>query len=154
MALGAVVIGPLLLLAALLGNASSTDQWLIAITGRGQLPEWWTALIAALLTGLVSAALLVLARMLAFVERGEPFVPAATRCFRRFAQLMLLAVATAVFLPLLSELAVAIAQQRGRVVLTIEASDLLWLFLTLLFFLVARLFDRAAHYEADSRAIV
>lgn len=152
LALGGTLLAPSLLILALLGGAGG--GLLVSLSGAEDLPHRWAALIAALLTVLVIAALLALAGMLACVERGELFAPEATRYFRRFAQLMLLAVVATLLLPPFAQVTAAALEGRGEVAVTIEGGDLLWLFLTLVFDFVARLFEQAAHYEADSQSIV
>lgn len=131
------------------------DGVMAAVVIRAEgLPHGWAALIAGILAVLVAAALLALARMLACVERGEIFAPAATRRFRRFALLMMLAAAAALVLPALARVGLALTEGRDTISLMIDGDQVLWLFLTIVLFFLARLFDEAARYEQDSRSIV
>jgi hypothetical protein len=92
--------------------------------------------------------------MLQAVECGEPFAPATTRRFRRFALYLLLAAAAEVILPLLIQ-AWQVAFAGGRqFMFNMDDGDLLHLLLGAVLFLVARLFDQAARLQEDSRSII
>ncbi|WP_407352763.1 DUF2975 domain-containing protein [Luteimonas sp. R10] len=127
---------------------------LAAILDTDGLPHAWAAAIALVVAGLVAGALFELARMLGRVGHGALFAPAATRHFRRFALLLVLAALLRLLLPALAVVALAAMGESVTVTLSFSGGDLLALFLALVFFFVARLFDEAARLEEDSRAIV
>lgn len=127
---------------------------LAAVLDTDGLPHAWAAAIALILAGLVAGALFELARMLGRVGHGALFAPAATRHFRRFALLLMLAALLRLALPALAVAALAAMGERMTVTLSFSGGDLLALFLAAVFFFVARLFDEAARLEEDSRSIV
>ncbi|MCW3836174.1 DUF2975 domain-containing protein [Sphingomonas canadensis] len=147
-ALAIAVLLPLLALAAMLAPAAMVE------VHAGHLPCAWGGAVALAVSLLLAAGLVSLARMLALVMRGQVFAPAATRHFRRFALLLLLAAVAGVVLPVLVQAGLVAAGGRGTVVIGIDDRDLVTLLLGGVLFFVARLFDEAARLEEDSRSIV
>ncbi|NZA25651.1 DUF2975 domain-containing protein [Luteimonas sp. SJ-92] len=141
-------------LLAVFGPATGSAGLLAATLHTDGLPHAWAGAIALLLAALVAAALWQLARMLGEVERGALFAPAATRHFRRFARLLLVAALLRLLLPPLAVLALVAMERSATVTLSFSGGDLLALFVAVVLFFVARLFDEAARLEEDSRSIV
>lgn len=125
-----------------------------AILSTGDLPRTWAAVMAALLALVTSAALVELGRMLGHVRPEALFSSAATKHFRRFACLLMIAAVLRVLLPAAATL--WLASQSGAHVasLAFNGDDLLSLLPAAVFFFVARLFDEAARLEDDQRSIV
>jgi hypothetical protein len=148
-----VAIAGIVVTFAVTGAAIAGSGRLVSLSADG-LPRSWAAAIAVLLAGLLVAALFALCRMLAHVERGDIFAPAATRYFRRFAILLLLGACAELFLPMLVGAILSLVNGSGSFVLSADGADALSLFLTAVLFLIARLFDEAARLDEDSRSIV
>jgi hypothetical protein len=141
-------------LLAVFGPALGVSGLLAATLHTDGLPHAWAGAIALLLAALLAAALWQLARMLGQVERGAPFAPVATRHFRRFALLLLIAALLRLLLPPLAVLALMATGRSATVTLSLTGGDVLALFVAAVLFFVARLFDEAARLEEDSRSIV
>ncbi|MDH5823070.1 DUF2975 domain-containing protein [Luteimonas sp. RD2P54] len=141
-------------LLAVFGPAAGVPGLLAATLHTDGLPHPWAGAIALLLAALVAAALWQLARMLGEVERGALFAPGATRHFRRFALLLLVAALLRLLLPPLAVLALVALERSATVTLSFSGGDVLALFVAVVLFFVARLFDEAARLEEDSRSIV
>jgi len=120
----------------------------------GGLPHGWGLAVALLSVALLVAALAELARMLAQIEMGELFAPAATRHFRRFAALLLAAMLVRILLPGLVGIGLALASGHGSSSVSLDDDDAMLLLLGALLFLVARLFDEGARLAEDSRSII
>ena len=141
-------------LAALLALNGWGGRFVSATLEPGALPPRWAAWTAVVVALLIGAALFELARMLGRVGRDRVFSAGATRHFRRFALLFLLAAIVRVALPAVVMSADAIARADGLLRMSFDAGDLVTLTVAALFWLVARLFDEAARLEDDSRSIV
>jgi hypothetical protein len=120
----------------------------------GGLPPGWGAALALVYTLLVSMALVELCRMLRRVEQGDAFSPVAIRHFRRFAAWLSIAALAAILLPAIAVLSRAALADSGGARLDLDGGDALFLLLSVLMFLIARLFEAAARYQEDSREIV
>lgn len=118
------------------------------------LPRAWAACMAAVLALITAAALVELARMLGRVAPDALFSSAATRHFRRFASLLLVAAVLRVLLPAAASLWLGWHSGARSVPLNFSGDDLLSLLPVAVFFFVARLFDEAARLEDDQRSIV
>lgn len=151
--LGIVVCAAIALWAAL-GAATSSQSAVQVVLSTGDLPRAWAAGIALVLAAVVCAALVELARMLHEVERGTLFTAPVTRRFRRFASLLMTAAALRLVLPAAAALVDARLHHAASVQLEFAGGDLLALLPVAVLFFVARLFDEAARFEADSRSIV
>ena len=139
--------------AGIWGNDRAGDG-VAAILSTGGLPRAWAAAIAAVLALVTCAALVELARMLGRVRPDALFSSAATKHFRRFAGLLMMAAVLRVLMPAVAALCLA-AQSGGHAAsLEFNGDDLLSLLPTAVFFFVARLFDEAARLEDDQRSIV
>ncbi|QNK01022.1 DUF2975 domain-containing protein [Dyella telluris] len=125
-----------------------------ALLSTGGLPHAWAALMAAVLALVTSAALAELARMLGRVRPDALFSSAATKHFRRFAGLLMLAAVLRVVLPAAARLWLASQSGAHSASLEFNGDDLLSLLPAAVFFFVARLFDEAARLEDDQRSIV
>jgi hypothetical protein len=125
-----------------------------AILSTDGLPRDWAAVMAALLALVTSAALVELARMLGRVRPDALFSSAATKHFRRFAGLMMMAAVLRVLLPAAAALWQAHLSGVHQARLDFSGDDLLSLLPVAVFFFVARLFDEAARLEDDQRSIV
>jgi len=150
----ALVAGGLYVVATIAALASLQGwggQFVAATLDTGGMPLAWGACAAVVIALLIGAALLELARMLAKVGRDRVFSPEATRHFRRFALLFLLASLVRVTMP---ALAGAMQSGNGALRMSFDVGDLVTLLVAALFWLVARLFDEAARLEDDSRSIV
>jgi hypothetical protein len=126
----------------------------VATIEAGGLPPGWGAALALAYTLLVSTALVELCRMLRRVEQGDAFSPAAIRHFRRFAAWLAVAAFAAILLPALAVLLRAAFAGSGGARLDLDGGDALFLLLSVLMFLIARLFEAAARYQQDSNEIV
>ncbi|HID8535075.1 TPA: DUF2975 domain-containing protein [Stenotrophomonas maltophilia] len=118
------------------------------------LPHAWAAALALVEAAVNALALGELARMLGRIETGKLFSAAAIRHFRRFAGLLALAAVLRVALPPLSSFLIAWRDGQHAVSLALDGGDVLAILPTAVFFLVAQLFDEAAHLEDDSQSIV
>jgi len=150
----ALVAGGLYLVATIAALASLQGwggQFVAATLDTGGMPLAWGAGAAVVIALLVGAALFELARMLGKLGRERVFPPEATRHFRRFALLFLLASAVRVAMP---ALVMAAQSDGGALRMSFDVGDLVTLLVAALFWLVARLFDEAARLEDDSRSIV
>lgn len=114
----------------------------------------WAIASTLIVTALIVLALLALMKMLRAIEGGDIFGRVPTLYFRRFAMLMTVAAFANLLVPIAGQLA-ATAQSGTRVLkLTATGADLLLILLGVLLLLIARLFEMAARYEEDSKAIV
>ena len=145
-----------LTLALLLALATAASILLPAAPGQGGaslaadgLPQTLAAGIAVISVGLALIGLLELGRMLRLVEADAAFSPRATRHLKNFASLLIAAVLAATIAPGL----VRLIRHEG-LILSLDSSDALLLLVSILIFLIARLFDAAARYQEDSRSIV
>lgn len=125
-----------------------------AILSTGGLPRSWAAVMAGLLALITAAALVELARMLGRVRPEALFSSAATKHFRRFACLLMIAAVLRVLLPAAATLWLAVRAGVHSANLELSGDELLSLLPVAVFFFVARLFDQAARLEEDQRSIV
>ena len=140
-----------LMLAAELAQALGIKPSWVKLSDSSDLPLYLALPIAAVGMGLVIAALLALAEMLACIADGDVFVPTTTRHFRRFAQLLVYSVLWGMVGAVLGRL---FATGIISVTVGIDSQGLLGLFLDAVLFFVARLFDEAARIDEDNRSIV
>lgn len=141
-------------IAAVLSLHGWGGRFVAATLEAGDMPTGWAAITAVGIAVLVGAALLELARMLAHVGHDRVFPPEATRHFRRFALLFLLASVVRTVAPAFVMAAQSVADDSGVLRMTFDGGDFVTLVVAALFWLVARLLDEAARLEDDSRSIV
>lgn len=135
-------------------DGSAPGATVVASLSADELPRAWAACIAAVLALASCAALVELALMLGRVAPDALFSSAATKHFRRFACLLMVAAALRVLLPAAATLWLAWHSGAGAARLNFSGDDLLSLLPVAVFFFVARLFDEAARLEDDQRSIV
>lgn len=140
--------------AALLSLRGWGGRFVAATLDAGGMPAPWGACTAAAIALLIGAAMFELSRMLARVGRDRVFSPDATRHFRRFALLFLLASLVRAAMPAFVMAMTSMREGSGAVRMTFDGGDVVTLLVAALFWLVARLFDEAARLEDDSRSIV
>lgn len=150
---GVIACAAIALLAAL-GIASSPQSQVQVVLASSGLSHAWAAGIVLILAAVICAALVELAWMLREVERGALFSAPVTRHFRRFASLLMTAAALRLILPAAASILDAWLHHAASVRLEFAGDDLLALLPAAVLFFVARLFDEAARFEADSRSIV
>lgn len=92
--------------------------------------------------------------MLREVETGNLFSPLATAHFRRFAAWLVAACATSLVLTAAARVVIGLGHTPRDVTITLQARDVLLLFLSVLLVLVARLFETAARCREDSISII
>lgn len=123
--------------------------------GPASLPRPAALALSAAEIAVVWLALFRLAAMLRRIERGERFSAGVTHDFRRFAAWLVSAAFVRIVMPPVLATLLALANGgHGRVELGLADGDLVALLVSALLFFVARLFDEAAQYELDSRAII
>lgn len=150
-----VVLAPLLTLAGLAGAWQGGGAGRISATlDAGGLDLGWATALAIAQGGLAAAALYQLAVLLGQVTPDQLFPPQAARRFGRFAALLLAAVLVHGVLPALLETGLAYARGAGRLVLALDAGNLLALLVSAVLWLVARFFAEASRLEEDQRSIV
>ncbi|WP_177497921.1 DUF2975 domain-containing protein [Pseudomonas sp. Hp2] len=149
-----VVLVPLLTLSGVIGAWQGGAGWGGATLHPGNLGLGWATALAIAQGGLVAGALHQLAVLLGQVAPGQVFPPQAARRFGRFAALLLCAVLVHGVLSALLEGWSAYARDGGRLVLDIDAADLLALLVAAVLWLVARFFAEASRLEEDQRSIV
>lgn len=135
---------------------SLAAPWLmVGVDGSGLAAPWsgWVAIVTMLL---LVMGLVRLARMLRHIEGGAPFAPPVTAELRGFGRYLLAAALAGALLPPVIQLGLAWAARpaAARIQLGTDLETLLMLFVSLLVFFVARLFDEAARLAEDSRLIV
>lgn len=151
---GAVVV-PLLTAAAISGPLTGSETGSVTATLEGQGLPWGVAsAIASGVALLIVCALLSLRRMLTDVAMGNLFSPLVTTRFRRFAMWLVAACLTSVVLPAAAQLVIGLGHAPHAIPISLDARDVLLLFLSVLLVLVARLFETAAHYREDSLSII
>lgn len=144
----------LVVTAAGVWGRDGAGEGVAAILSTGGLPRAWAAVMAVVLALVTAAALAELARMLGNVRPEAIFSRAATKHFRRFAGLLMLAAVLRVLLPAAATLWLASQSGAHAASLEFNGDDLLSLVPAAVFFFVARLFDQAARLEDDHRSIV
>lgn len=145
-----ILIGTVFVAFVLLtGDPDAPSAVRIETSGLAPVPA---AALAALTGALLVIALFHLTRMLRAVEAGIAF-PAPP--LRRFAAFLFLAVLAAIFGPPLIQFGLGLAGQAPREIqLAIGGGEALMLFVTGLFFFVARLLDAAQAVADDMDQIV
>lgn len=144
----------LVVTAAGIWGPGGTQAGIAAILSTGGLPRGWAAVMAALVALITCAALVELARMLGRVRPDALFSSAATKHFRRFACLLMIAAVLRVLLPAAATLWLASRTGAHSANLEFSGDELMSLLPVAMFFFVARLFDEAARLEDDQRSIV